>query len=1157
MIIQKELDLPYIESESVNAFISRWKSCTGSERANYQLFLTELCELLHLPKPDPANSETETNNYVFERRVDIRNSDGSVNRGYIDLYRQDSFVLEAKQTGKEIASLGWDKAMLAAHNQADNYVRALPPHEGRPPFIILTDVGRSIEIYSEFTRTGARYVPFPDPKHHRIRVEDLRDSQVQDRLRRIWLAPDSLDPSKYSAQVTREVSSKLAELAKSLELDGYDIERVAHFLKRCLFTMFAEDVSLIPEYSFTALLKRLLESPELFVDSMSSLWNTMNDGGFEGQLMHKIPKFNGGLFKGIDPVPLRSEQIQLLVDAANYDWRYVEPAIFGTLLERALDPRERHKLGAHYTPRAYVERLVMPALINPLIEEWSTIQVVVTALLQKDEHKKALNELHHFHHYLCELKILDPACGSGNFLYVALEHLKRLEGEVLNVISDLSSGQVGFETEGLTVSPRQFIGLEINPRAAAIAELVLWIGYLQWHYRIHGKLDLPEPILNNFKNIQNEDALIKYESRTPLIDSEGRNVTIWDRVTYKINPVNGNLVPDDSGREQVYQYNNPEMAEWPEADFIIGNPPFIGASTMRRSLGDGYVDAVREVYDGIVPESADFVMYWWHTAAEKTRLSTVQRFGFIATNSLRQTFNRRILDEHLNDKVPLHLVFAIPDHPWVDSSDGADVRISMTVGSASDVVGEIRSVTTEKSVSSDEFELEFSSSFGRINSDLTIGADISKLNCLKSNSGLSSKGVMLIGKGFIVDADFLNSIPKEMRSTYSRVVKPYRNGRDIAQISRDYMVIDLHGLSSDEARDLYPIAYQQVLEQVKPERDQNKEKYRRENWWLFGRKNLDLREAIGGLSRYISTIETSKHRFFVFLDGNILPDNKLVNVGLSDSYYLGLLSSRLHVLWSFRVGSRMGVGNDPVYVKTMCFDSFPFPDIDEICVAEIRAIAEKIDRHRKKQQSEYSDLKLTDIYNVVEKVRSSEELTDKEKVIHQKGLVSILIELHDDLDKAVFKSYGWDDLGKLLIGSPGGTTPLADKSQTQREAEEELMVRLVDLNNKRYNDENGGVINWLRPDFQNSTGLTPVGQTKADLGIVIDPKDEVVVSHSWPKEMKDQIKLVQLLLNGSPLTSLELVEKIKRKPNKAVNQVLLALEVLGKAELRDGKWYVL
>ncbi|AKS41184.1 hypothetical protein HNQ63_002541 [Wenzhouxiangella marina] len=455
-------------NKAVEAFIERWQNGGGKERANYQLFLTELCQFLDLPGPEPASDDPASDSYVFEHRVDIHHPDGSSTRGYIDLYRRGHFVLEAKQVSERHESSRWDKAMLRAAAQADTYIRALPGEHGRPPFLLTCDVGRTIEVYAEFTRSGGTYVPFPDPRSHRIHLDDLRDEAIRDRIRKIWTAPDSLDPSKYAARVTRELSKTLAQLARALERDGYEVERVAHFIKRCLFTMFCEDVDLLPKGEFTALLTRLKKTPEHFPDAIRSLWETMNTGGYSGVLNQQILRFNGNLFTEINPIPLSADQIALLIDAAKHDWSQVEPAIFGTLLERALDPDDRHKLGAHYTPRAYVERLVMPTVIDPLRDEWKDVQAAAAALEAQDKHDKAVDEIRAFHRKLCEIRILDPACGSANFLYVTLEHMKRLEGEVLGTLADLGAGQNLLEMQGNTVDPHQFLGIEINPRAAAI-----------------------------------------------------------------------------------------------------------------------------------------------------------------------------------------------------------------------------------------------------------------------------------------------------------------------------------------------------------------------------------------------------------------------------------------------------------------------------------------------------------------------------------------------------------------------------------------------------------------------------------------------------------------------------------------------------------------
>ena len=1155
MIDHSTEDLPTVDVTRVAEFIQRWQHAGGTERANYQLFLTELCALLGLPQPDPAGDDNEHNAYTFERRVDIQRADGSENRGFIDLYRRGSFVLEAKQTGKTLDSQGWDKAMLAAHNQADTYVRALPQTEGRPPFIVVTDVGRSLELYAEFTRTGGTYVPFPDPGHHRIRVADLTRPEIQQRLQRLWLDPDSLDASKQAARVTREVSLTLAELARSLEASGYAVDRVAHFLKRCLFTMFSEDVALIPENSFTELLGRLKPSPEHFADSMQSLWQTMNSGGYEGQLMHKLRRFNGGLFADIDPIPLNSEQIQLLIDAAKADWRFVEPAIFGTLLERALDPRERHKLGAHYTPRAYVERLVMPTLIEPLRGEWATVQIAAEAWLQQQKPDQAMDEIRAFHHHLCQLRVLDPACGSGNFLYVALEHMKRLEGEVLNLIADLSEGQATFEAAGLTVDPHQFLGLELNPRAAAIAEIVLWIGYLQWHYRIHGKLDIPDPILRDFHNIENRDALIDYDQRQPLVDDQGEPVTIWDGISYQTSPVTGELVPDDQQRSAVYQYQNPRAAPWPAADYIVGNPPFIGASTMRRALGDGYVDAVRKVYKGKVPESADFVMHWWHRAAEAVRRGDARRFGFITTNSLRQTFNRRVLEPHLNDpKKPLSLLFAIADHPWVDSSDGAAVRIAMTVGGSGDRPGWLQQVTAENRDGDDARAVELNRLHGKLFADLTIGANVAGTQSLKACSNLSQRGFELGNSGFAITNKQALTLGLGELEGIESVIRQYRNGRDLTQVSRDLMVIDLFGMDETEVLDQYPGIYQWLMERVKPEREQNRDARLRERWWLHRRLRTDLRKMLLGLPRYIATVETTKHRIFQFLDASILPDNKLINIAVTDAALLAVLCSRLHVAWSFRAGSWLGVGNDSVYAKTRCFETFPFPELTPPQPATLRELAERLDQLRKSQLAAHPELTLTGIYNVLEKLRSGEVLSKKEQLINQQGLVSLLLELHDDLDRAVFAAYGWDDLADQLVGLPGGTTPLIDKPKAQAAAEQELLTRLVALNQQRAAEEAQGHIRWLRPEYQaltlEQTDIRLDGSDKTATA----PAKAATKKPAWPKQMREQIEAVLTAMQTTPVTAAELADGFKRKPLKPVLQVLAALEALGKARQQDDCW---
>ncbi|MFP5382989.1 MAG: DNA methyltransferase, partial [Gammaproteobacteria bacterium] len=512
---------PDVAPHALDAFIARWQKAGGTERANYQMFLTELTQLLGLPAPDPACDDTRDNAYVFERRVTELAHDGTTAPRFIDLYRRGAFICEAKRVKAGEHTREFGQRILGAYNQALTYVRSLPASEGRPPFVLVVDVGNFIEVFAEFSRSGGHYTQFPDARSCRIRVADLRLPEVRDRLRRIWLDPLSLDPAKQSARVTRDIAARLATVAKALEGAGHPAEQVAGFLTRCLFTFFAEDVGLLPKRAFADLLETLADKPQHFVPVVTELWRAMDTGQFSTSIRHDVLHFNGKLFKNPEVLPLDRDQIALLIDAARADWQQVEPAIFGTLLERALNPDVRHALGAHYTPRAYVERLVFPTVIDPLRDEWKNVQVAALALAGEDNLKEAEKVIRQFHHRLCNLRVLDPACGSGNFLYVTLEHLKRLEGEVLNQLADLGV-TLSLETEGLTVDPHQFLGIEINPRAAAVAEMVLWIGYLQWHFRTRGEAAPPQPVLRDFHNIECRDAVLAYDRVEFVLDEHGK-----------------------------------------------------------------------------------------------------------------------------------------------------------------------------------------------------------------------------------------------------------------------------------------------------------------------------------------------------------------------------------------------------------------------------------------------------------------------------------------------------------------------------------------------------------------------------------------------------------------------------------------------------------
>lgn len=1153
---------------AADAFIHRWHDRDGTEKANFQLFLGELCELLEVGKPDPAHADNELNGYVFERRVDIKHADGSATRGFIDLYKRGCFVLEGKQTSQKLESGRWDTSMKRAHAQADAYIRALPVAEGKPPFLLVTDVGRSLEIYAEFSRSGSVYTPFPDNNTFRIKLENLRQPDIQALLRSIWSDPLSLDPAKKSAQVTRAIANQLAELAKSLE-KFHAAEAVGTFLMRCLFTMFAEDVGLLPERSFTHLLERLQEQPDSFAPALQHLWALMDKGGFDGMSLQAIRRFNGGLFADATALPLSRGQIQMLYAAARSDWRFVEPAIFGTLLERALNPNERHKLGAHYTPRAYVERLVLPTVLEPLRQEWQIVQTAAVMYDQQGKPDKAIAEIRTFHARLCQLRILDPACGSGNFLYVTLEHMKRLEGEVLDTLQSLGFAQGMLEMETVAVNPQQFLGLEVNPRAAAIAEMVLWIGYLQWHFRTHGNVAPAEPILRDFHNIENRDAVLAFDGVETVLDAAGNPVTRWDGRTLKLHPVTGKEVPDDAAQVPVLRYLNPRKAEWPAADYIIGNPPYLGARTIRLALGDDYLEALRATYPD-VPDNADYVMYWWKKAAELVNASKLNRFGFITTNSITQSFSRKVVETAMAEHSDFGIVFAIPDHPWVDSTDGADVRVAMTTFGRLDEEGKLSYVVEEWAIAEGEVAVRLLNKRGLVTPSLTIGIDLHAASAMVSNNGMACVGYQLTGKGFVITSEQIAQL-----GDGSHVTKPLLSGRDITQSSRYLFAIDVCGFGVATLKKDFPEIYQWLVNHVKPERDQNNRKSLRERWWVYGEARSTFRPALKNIAQVVATSLTAKYRTFTMVSSNTICDSTTVMFALDDAFYLGVMSSRLHCLWAFSAGSKMGVGNDSRYTKSLCFDAFPFPDASEEQKARIRDLAEQIDAHRKRQQAAYPTLTLTNIYNVLEKLRSGEPLNDKEKLTHQQGLTSILQELHDDLDRAVFNAYGWDDLAAQLVGKPGATTPLPDKPEAQAQAEEELLSRLVELNAQRAAEEAQGHVRWLRPDFQSpELASTPFDSAQGETlsqredattddeaetrslseaeGNTTIPTDKL----NWPKGFPEQIKIVRELLQLAPQTAEALADRFKRKPVKGVQPVVDALVGLGMVVCEGGVYRV-
>lgn len=1126
------------DRQRVEIFLNKWKGSQGNERANYQGFFLELCDALAVERPAPKGS-IPGDRYCFDKDIKIFNKDGETTN-FADFYKEGHFLIEAKQGGNankrgtaKRGTKSYDRAMEKAFYQAQSYTPFLP---SKPPFLITCDIGSHFEMWVSFSGNYGGY-----GAREKINLDQLLDEKVFNRFVAIFNDPQSLNPEKYRARVTREVADTLAKLAKWLEQQGHQPQEVANFLMRCIFTMFAEDVKLLKGEVFTKALKeRWLVEPKTFKTQIEKLWKVMNTGGEFN--FDEIPQFNGSFFADATAFDLPKEQLEVLYEAANKDWTEVEPAIFGTLLERALDSKERKSLGAHYTPRSYVERLVRPVIIEPLRSEWLLVESEVDRFLTlkekqqkptKAQIEKAEKEIRSFLEKLQQIRILDPACGSGNFLYVTLDLLKTLEQEVqmrlLDVLGKVTTNLLEEFDPRLAgrkqVNPSQFLGIEINPRAAAIAELVIWIGYLQWHFKRYGSTPPPEPILQDFHNIEFRDAVLDFDGKELDIDTKtGKVKTRWGGKMIK-HPVTGEDVPDASDQVPIYRYLNPRPAIWPNADYIVSNPPFIGKLYMIENLGEGYVKTMRNTYKNEVPDSCDYVMYWWYKAAKLTATQKINRFGFVTTNSITQTFNRRVISDALTSTQPIHLIFAIPDHPWVDTQDSASVRIAMTSAASGNGIGKLSLVTLEKINPMDGIaEIETITSHGLIQSDIRIGIDIVGAFSLKSNYGLAGMGVMLGNRGFLVDDS------SELENNHP-CLRSIINGNDVLKIPRNLQVIDFFNLSIAEAQKQAPKAFQQILLKVKPERDTNNRKTRKDNWWLFGENMPKTRQAIAGLDRYIVTVETSKHRVFIFVDSQVLAEHKLVVIGLSDAYYLGVLSSYIHVIWALASGSQRGV--TPVYPKSICFDKFPFPDPTPEQKQKIRELGERLDSHRKRVQTQHPEITITGMYNLLEKLRKGETFTAADKAYNNKALVSTLKQIHDELDNAVLDAYGWQDL--------------KDNQKTKAEIEEIILERLVALNAERAEEERHGIIRWLRPEYQ-----APNEVTQQVLTEVMETEETVIIpseQKTFPKEPKEQLATIRDLLrtNNNEWTIEQIAAQFKNggKYKNAIAENVERLEWFG------------
>ena len=1087
-----------------------WAGARAGERANLQLYVVELCEALGVGRPQPRGT-----GYEFELQIDAISVEGTEAKNFIDCWKAGHFALEGKDDAPTKKGSTANEALLRrAYGQVRNYVHHVPG-EAPPPYLMVLDVGKTLIVWDRWSGVYGGF-----EAGHRIDLATLhrRPDDIA-LLRDVWEHPAARDRRGRAQAVTTEIAGKLARLAAALEGRGHPQEEVARFLMRVVFSCFAEDVGLLPAESFrqTVTEAGLKGSPAEFTAAVEGLWRLMDIGGRVGPL--KLLRFNGHFFQDATALPLTRDELALLEAAARADWAEVEPAIFGTLLTRALDPEERHRLGAEYTPPAFIERLVRPTVEEPLRARWTAVEAEVVQLLESGKPKdrdRAAERVEAFHDALLGLRFLDPACGSGNFLYVTMHLVKNIEVEVLRTLERVT-GQAGLRLKEVT--PAQFYGIEVKPWAREIAELTLWIGFHQF-WRRHHDVQPPEPILQDTGTLDRRDAVLAWDAIRH--DSARDRPDPTPRLRH---PVTGELVPDPAARLRYDEYVGAQPAPWPDADFIVGNPPYLGEKRQREVLGDGYVDALRAAYPA-VGASADYVTYWWYRAAEAVASGRTVRAGLITTNSIAQSKNRAVIEAAAEAGV--RVTWAVADHVWYDGPDGAEVRVAMTV-LAKDPT-DARLVTVER-VERVRGEVPVVSEVRvpRLNADLTAAADVSGGGGvpLRANAGLAYQGYKRGGDGFVLTAAearaYIAADP-----TYASVIKPYRNGKDLTASPRDVYVIDM-GLRDEAGARAFPVLFDRLRDRVYPERAANPRASYARFWWRFLEPRRELREALAGLPRYIVTSEVSKHPIFAFVDGDVAPDGTLVCIASGDDYVLGVLSSTAHAVWLRAAGGRMGVRHTPRYSKGACFDPFPFPTPSAALQTQIAAAAQDIEAHRARALAASPEVTMMKMYDVVEALRAGKPLTAAQQRVHAASACGVLRDLHDALDRLVAQAYGW----------------------SWPEVDGVVLERLVALHEARVEEERRGQVRWLRPDYQRPRFAGAV--TEAGLGgltVTAAAAPAPATRAPWPADAVGQITALRDLVATAALSVEEAAQRFTGARRELVTRHLETLALLGEV-VRD------
>lgn len=847
--------------EAIKKFVAYYRTLSGDEKGEAQVFCERLFQAFGHGGYKEAGATLE---YRVKNKKETK---------YADLLWRPRLLLEMKKRGEKLQQ---------HYSQAFEYWLQLVPN--RPKFVVLCNFDE-FWIYDLDQQLN-------DP------VDKLKTTDLPDRYTAFnFLLPVEKPPQFGNdlVAVTRNAADKLARVFNLLVKRREDRERAQRFVLQCVMAMFAEDTDLLPKGMFTALVNECLKGGSSY-DLIGGLFRQMNTSTeARGGRFKEVPYFNGGVFKKIDPIELNKEELALLLGAAKENWGKVQPHIFGTLFQSSMGKKERHALGAHFTSEADIQKVILPTIIRP----W---RARIEAAKSLKDHKMLLAEIRKF-------RVLDPACGSGNFLYVAYRELRRLELDLMaksHRLFKTAKDDIGTHPY---VSTNQFYGIDKNEFAVELARVTLMLA--------------KELSLNEAQDwITASQLLIPFEFDAALpLDNLDVNIKCEDAL----------------------------FCEWPQAEAIVGNPPYQSKNKAQAEIGRGELLKVRSRYPA-VSGKADYCVYWFRKAHDA--LPSGGRAGLVGTNTIRQNKSREGGLDYIVQNGGT-ITEAVSSEAW---SGDAAVYVSIVNWVKGDEPGK-KKLFHQEGEKEDGWSVVELDVIGR---SLTAKFDVTTAKKLQANadSKCCYQGQTHGHEGFLLTIDQAKNWIAEKKE-YASILHRFAIGDDLlghippapSRYAIDFCPLDVNDAGQ------FTKAFKRVQTEVLPDRETAAEKEKKENeaartedpdarlnwhhrnflnhWWWFSYARTELMKRLNGLPRYIACVRVTKRPIFVFLDVKVHPNDSLQVFPLSDDYSFGILQSGIH--WEWFTERCSTLKGDPRYTSDSVFDSFPWPQ--EPTLMQVQAVA--------------------------------------------------------------------------------------------------------------------------------------------------------------------------------------------------------------------------